>query len=340
SPYINELFEGISGSTSPDDLETLFQLIYLHFTAPRFEQTALDGYIDRQANVLQNITINPYYYFANIQSKVKYQDHPRRQGIPTMEDLNSIDIKTAESFYKDRFADASDFTFVFVGNFSIETIKPFILTYLGNLPRLDREENFKNIGASLAPGKIDTLVTKGAAPKSLVDITFHGDFDYTGKNKYELTSMLAALRIQLREQLREELGGVYGVNVSGFNTKRPAPFYRIGIRFNADPGMVDTLIQTSYKVIKDLQQNGPTETDLKKVKETQIQSRVKAEQENSYWMSQLIYRYQDEMPLSGAANSAFRSKVEALTVEDVQKAAQRYFNFEQKIEMILMPEKN
>ncbi|GAB5553312.1 MAG: insulinase family protein [Saprospiraceae bacterium] len=338
-PYINELFEGISGSASPDDLETLFQLTYLHCTAPRFEQTALDGYRDRQANVLKNITINPYYYFANVQTKVKYQDHPRRQGIPTMEDLAQIDLAKAESFYKDRFADASDFTFVFVGNFSIENIKPLILKYLGNLPKTERKDQFQDLGIRLAPGKIDTLITRGTAPKSIVDLTFHGDFDYTGKNRYEFNAMLAVLRIQLREQLREELGGVYGVNVTGFNTKRPNPFYRIGIRFNTDPSEVDTLIQTSYKVIKDLQKNGPSTTDLQKVKETQIQSRIKAEQENSYWMAQLMYRYQDEMPLKGAANSAFRAKVEALTAKDIQQAAQTFFNFEQQIQMVLMPEK-
>lgn len=338
-PYINELFEGVSGSVSPDDLETLFQLTYLHFTASRFEQTALDGYRDRQANVLKNITINPYYYFANVQSKVKYQNHPRRQGIPTMDDLANIDLTTAEAFYKDRFADASDFTFVFVGNFSIEKIKPLLLKYLGNLPQIGRKDKFQDLGIRLAPGVIDTLITRGTAPKSIVDITFHGDFEYTGKNRYEFNAMLAVLRIQLREQLREELGGVYGVNVTGFNTKRPSSSYRVGIRFNSDPSQVDTLIQTTYKVIKDLQQNGPSITDLQKVKETQIQSRIKAEQENSYWMAQLMYRYQDEMPLSGAATSAFEAKVAALTGQDIQKAAQQFFDFGQKMEMILMPEK-
>lgn len=340
SPYINELFEGISGSTSPDDLETFFQLAYLYFTAPKFEQAALDGYLNRQENVLKNITINPYYFFSNVMTKLKYQDHPRRQGIPTMDDLAEIDVEKAQAFYQERFADASDFTFVLVGNFKVEEIKPLILKYLGNLPSTKREEKFKDLGVRLAPGQVDTIISKGAAPKSIVDLTFHGDFDYTGKNRYTFSSMLAVLRIQLREQLREELGGVYGVSVNGFSTKRPYPYYRVGIRFNTDPSMVDTLIQTTYKVIKQLQENGPSDTDLQKVKETQIQSRIKAEQENSYWMSQLTYRYQDDMPLSGAATSAFEAKVAALTVQEVQSAARQFFDFGQKMEMILMPEQD
>ena len=339
-PYINELYEGIGGSASPDDLETLFQLTYLYFTQPRFDANSLEGFKQRQRNVLENITINPYYYFGNAISGIKYQNHPRRQGIPTMENLEEIDINAAEQFYRDRFADASDFTFLFVGSFEVEQMKKYIQTYLGNLPATNRKENYQDVKARFAPGVIDSVITRGAAPKSIIDVTFHGDFEYSPKNRYEFNSMLSILRILLREQLREELGGVYGVNVSGFNTQRPTENYRIGIRFTAEPKMVDTLLQTTYRVIQQLQSDGPSQKEIDKVKETQIQSRIKAEKENSYWMSQLRYRYQEEMPLSGAATEVFQERVESLSTEAVQKAARAYFNFEQYMQLVLMPEED
>jgi zinc protease len=321
-----------------DDLEVLLQLTHLYVTNPRFSSESLEGYRQRQANILKNITDNPYYYFANVQSKVKYQNHPRRQGIPSMNDLAEIDLNVAESFYKDRFADASDFTFLLVGNFDPDTIRPLLLKYLGSLPAKNREESYRNLGIELAPGVVDTIIRRGQAPKALVDITFHGDFDYTPANRYQFASMLSVLRIKMREQLREALGGVYGVRLNGTNNRIPKEQYRITISFNTDPGELDTLVQTAFQVIQELQTNGPSDTDLQKVKETQIQSRLKAEKENSYWMAQLRYRYQNDMPLSGATTEAFRAKVAALETEDIRRAAQKYFDFEQRIKLVLLPE--
>lgn len=338
SPYITEYEEGFRGNASVDDLEVLLQLTHLYVTNPRFSGQSLEGYRQRQANILKNITDNPYYYFANVQSKVKYQNHPRRQGIPSMNDLAEIDLNVAESFYKDRFADASDFTFLLVGNFAPDTIRPLLLKYLGSLPAKNREESYRNLGIELAPGVVDTIIRRGQAPKALVDITFHGDFDYTPANRYQFASMLSVLRIKMREQLREALGGVYGVRLNGTNNRIPKEQYRITISFNTDPGELDTLVQTAFQVIQELQTNGPSDTDLQKVKETQIQSRLKAEKENSYWMAQLRYRYQNDMPLSGATTEAFRAKVAALETEDIRRAAQKYFDFEQRIKLVLLPE--
>ncbi|HKK77770.1 MAG TPA: insulinase family protein [Saprospiraceae bacterium] len=338
SPYISEYEEGLNGNAATNDLETLLQLTHLYFTDPRFSSTSLDGYRQRQANILKNITDNPYYYFAKVQSKVKYQNHPRRQGIPTMADLAKIDLAVAETFYKDRFADASDFTFLLVGNFEPAAIRPLLLKYLGSLPAKDREETYRPLDIELTPGIVDTVIQRGQAPKALVDITFHGDFSYTPEKRYHFASMLAVLRIKMREQLREELGGVYGVRLNGTNSRIPDPKYRITISFNTDPGELDTLVQTAFRVIRELQSQGPEEKDVEKVKETQIQSRLKAEKENSYWMAQLRYRYKNNMPMSGATTEAFRTKVEALSAKDIQKAARQYFDFEQRIKLVLLPE--
>lgn len=338
SPYIGEYEEGFNGNAARDDLETMLQLIHLYFTDSRFSATALEGYQQRQANILRNITDNPYYYFANVQSKVKYQDHPRRQGIPTMADLAEIDLITAKAFYEDRFADAADFTFLLVGNFEPDTIRPLLLQYLGSLPAKNREESYRHLAIDLAPGIVDTIIQRGQAPKALVDITFHGDFAYTAANRYHFSSMLSVLRIKMREQLREELGGVYGVRINGNNSRIPEEKYRITISFNTDPAELDTLVNTAWQVIRQLQREGPSAIDLQKVKETQLQSRSKAEKENSYWLAQLRYRYKNAMPMSGATTEAFRAKVEALSAEDIQQAARQYFDFEQRIKMVLLPQ--
>ena len=339
SPFIAEYEEGFNGNTASEDFETLLQLIHLYFTDPRFSHQSLEGYRQRQANILKNITDNPYYYFANVQSSVKYQNHPRRQGIPSMDDLEKINLGTARTFYENRFADAADFTFLLVGSFNPDSIRPLVLKYLGSLPAKNREESYHPLGIHLAPGVVDTVIERGQAPKALVDITFHGDFEYTPMNRYHFSSMLSVLRIKMREELREALGGVYSVRLNGTNRRIPEEKYRITISFNTDPDDLDTLVHRAFQVIQDLQAEGPTNTDLQKVKETQIQARLKAEKENSYWMAQLKYRYKNDLPMDGASTKAFRSKVEALSTKDIQKAAQSYFDFDQRIKMILLPTK-
>lgn len=338
-PFIDEYAEGINGNCTEEELETLLQLTYLYFVEPSFTQQALDVYKQRQSNILANITDNPYYYFANLQSRIKYQDHPRRQGIPTLEDLDKIDLEVAEQFYRDRFDNANGFVFLIVGSFDVDSIQPLILQYLGGLPANYKTEDYRDLGITLAPGVVDTIIHRGQAPKAIVDLTFHGNFEYTPENRYTFASMISVLEIKLREKLREELGGVYGVRLNGYNTKVPREKYRIGISFNSDPDMLDTLLSTTKLVIQDLQKNGPNAVDLEKVKETQIQSRIKAEEQNSYWMAQLQYRYQNHITMEGATQEAFRKKVAALSEEDIQSAAQQYFDFESRIKMVLLPER-
>jgi zinc protease len=178
----------------------------------------------------------------------------------------------------------------------------------------------------------------GQTPKALVDLTFHGSFDYQPEQRYRFSSLLALLRIQLREQLREALGAVYTVRVNGNNSRYPQQQYKITISFNCDPGLVDTLLHHTALIIRQVQEQGPSASDLQKIKETQLQARQKAEQENRFWMAQLRYRYQNDFPLSGASTAAFRQRVTQLSAHDLQEAARQYFDFEQRINLVLLPE--
>lgn len=340
TPYITELSEGFVGNSRPDDLETMLQLLWLYVEEPRFSPHALEVYLSRQENILENLNVNPYYYFADILNEIKYRGHPRRKAITGMDELRAIKLRDAQTFYQKRFQNLSGLTFVFVGNFDPSELERLARQYLGNLPTQEDVGGFQDIGARLLDQKIDSVIFRGQAPKAIVDLTYHGAFDYSPQHRYQFSSLLSVLRIRLREVLREDLGGVYGVRVSGFNTKRPYPYYRIGIRFTAAPEMADTLVTTTENVMKALQDSGPTADELKKVKAAQLQAREKAEKENSYWMAQLKYRFQEDLPLDGARTSTFRQRVARLSAPDIQEAAQRYFALDQPIKIVLMPESN
>lgn len=337
-PYISELTEGLNGSTSPEDVETLFELIYLYFTAPRKDEEVLQSYVTQQKSILQNILVNPYYYFANEKNKLKYDDHPRRQALPEMSDLESLNMEKIYEIYRDRFADAGDFTFIFVGNFTLDGIRPLLQKYLGSLPTEGRWEKWKDVDADLVDGKIEKTWVRGAAPKALVEMVYHGDFDYTPENRYAFTSMAALVRIKLREAMREDKGGVYGVTVRANYSQFPTPDYSITISFNAEPDEVEDLIATAKEEIQKIMENGADETDIKKVTETQLQGRVKNLKENGYWLGQLNARYQNNLPLEGITLETLEALIATLDSDMLQEAAQRYFGTENFMQFVLLPE--
>ncbi|MCO6478616.1 MAG: insulinase family protein [Phaeodactylibacter sp.] len=336
-PYINELFEGISGRSDAESLETMLQLAYLYFTKPRRDSAAFLSYLSRQASIFENMMANPYYYYADIKNQVKYQGHPRRQ-ITSLESLEKINLDEAMRTYRDRFADAGDFTFIFVGNFDPRKLEPLLATYLGNLPATGRQESWKDVGANLAEGHIDTTIVRGQAPKALVEMNYHGPFAYEGLQRHHFYSMVAALRIRLREAMREDKGGVYGVNVNGIALPYPDPHYRITLSFNSEPERTRELIAAAKAVIDSLQRHGVDDEVLQKVQETQRQNRIKGLKENRYWLGQMSTRLQYGIGLEGILLEQYEPYIEALTAEDIQNAAQRYFREDNFIQVVLMPE--
>lgn len=338
SPYISEMYEGFNGYCSPDDLETMLQLTYLYFTEPRKDSNALQSIVSRQKSIVENMMANPYYYFNEERSKIKYDSHPRRL-MTKMADLEQLSIDKAYAAYRDRFADASDFTFVFVGNIDPKEIKPLLATYLGNLPNISRKENWRDVHADLVPGRIDTTIVRGQAPKAIVELDFHGDFDYFGENtRYHFYSMLDLLRIKLRESMREDKGGVYGVSVNGVPTLFPKQQYRITISFYCEPNQADSLIQTALADIEQIKQEGAASENLQKIKETQKQSRTKAIKENSYWSGQLTARYQNGLSLEGILLDPYLELVDTLHSNAIQQAAQQYFTYDNFMKIVLLPE--
>ncbi|MCB0666038.1 MAG: insulinase family protein [Saprospiraceae bacterium] len=336
-PYISELEEGLQGFSTIKDLESMFQLIYLYFTDPRRDEETFTSLITRQKQILQNIHVNPNYYFQDKVNEIKYKGHLRR-GIPTTEEMDEVSLDQVEEVYRDRFADASDFTFVIVGNFTPESIQPLVEKYLGGLPSIKRNETWKDVHADITPGKITDRFSYGQAPKAQVQMTWSGDFDWDDKlARYHFGSMLDVLRNKLRESMREDQGGVYGVGISGSPSKFPKENYSVIVSFNAEPDQVDTLIATAKKDIMHVMEEGPTEEDLVKVREVQRQERIKNLKENSFWVNSLKAYYHYDLDPEQLLLENYEPYVKALSPEDVQEMAKKVFGTDNFIEIVMMP---
>ncbi|MBC7789649.1 MAG: insulinase family protein, partial [Anaerolineae bacterium] len=319
SPSISSLQEGLNGSASPKDLETLFQLINLYFTKPRQDSSAFLALKGQIKASIANRGSQPEAVFGDTLQATLTQNHPRARPL-TNEKLDSISLVKSMAFYKERFADASDFTFVFVGNFDLDSIKPLVSTYLGGLPSLKRKENWRDVGIRYPTGVIKKVVRKGSEPKGQTQIVFTGPFTWNRTNRYAIASLTSVLRIRLREVLREDLGGVYGVSVGDQTSFEPRPEYSFRIGFGASPDRIDTLRAEVFAVIDSIKNSGPTAQDLEKVRETQRRGEETSRKENGYWLATLIAADRfGEDPHILLDNEAMRATLSAEMIRDAAR---------------------
>ncbi len=334
-PLIGELEEGLTGSASPKDIEELFQLIYLNFTNPRQDEEVFKSLKARFMAFLKNRSANPLAAFQDTMQVTLSNYHNRTQPVSAVM-LDRIDLDKSIAFYKERFADAGDFTFVFAGNINPETFKPFVERYLANLPSTGRKESWRDIGKDFPMGVILKEVRKGIDQKSQTGIIFTGPFADSRKNRHVLHSLKALLQIKLREKIREKLGGTYSVNVNSTSTWRPDEEYIISISFGSDPDRVDELTLAVFQEIDSLKISPASEEYISKVKEIQHRTFETDMKKNNYWLNQIVFRYQDGSDPAGIIT--YDKIIDGLEAAAVQEAAKLYFNMNNYVKISLFPE--
>ena len=336
TPFINELSEGLNGSSSKRDLETMFQLIYLRFTQPRADTNAFNAAASQMKAVLANQSVVPEFNFQNALMAARYQNHPRRR-FDTVETINSWNLDKSFAFYKDRFADASDFTFVFVGSFDPDTIKPLVEKYLGSLPSIHRKESWKDVGVRTPNDVVVKRVEKGVEPKSLSAIVFSGPFEFNQQNRITIRAMSEILQRRLLEVIREELSGTYGINASPGYQKVPTSEYSIAISFGSAPERTDALVKRVFDEIEKFKTEGPTDQQVSDEREALLKDFERSSKLNNYLVSQILFRYENnEDPAGIWAIPDFYKKIDKAMLQD---AAKKYLDTKRYVEVSLFPEK-
>jgi zinc protease len=334
-PTISQSAEGMSGAASPKDLTTMFQLIYLYFTAPRADEVAFEAFKQRMQASLANVGANPRSAFGDTVTVTMSQYHHRSRPL-TAELLEEMDLDASLSFYRDRFADAGDFTFVFAGSFDVDSIRPLVQSYLGGLPSMGREETWRDPGVNPPRGVVRKTVRRGVEAQSQTRIVFTGEAPYSRATAHGLQSMTQVLQTWLRETLREELGGTYSVSVSGSASRIPKERYRIDIAFGSAPERAEELTSVVFHHIDSLQTTGPSSDDIVKVQEAQRRARETNLRQNSYWVGQLVGRVVEDTDLRQILSAG--DLTEALDIATVREAARRLFDLNNFVYVVLLPE--
>ena len=328
-PDVWGLGEGLKGACSPKDLETLLQLTYLRFTAPRQDQDAFDSFIARNKAAMANMDANPNTAFSDSINIALYNHHPRALNLkPHM--LDQIDYDKIIALYKDRFAEAGDFTFIFIGNIDEKTATPLIEQYLGGLPTIGRKENYRDNKMEIRKGQFNNdFERKMETAKSTVFMVAHGDVKYTHKNILMMNIMGQLLNILYTQTVREEAGGTYGVSCYGSVNGKPRPEADFQINFETDPAKRVEMVKLIHQGINQFIKEGPKADDLANVKEYMMKTFQQNQKENSYWNNVLYNYYWSNMDV----NTKYVETLNSITVKDLKKFAKDFFGQNNMIEV-------
>ncbi|HJR61520.1 MAG TPA: insulinase family protein [Vicinamibacterales bacterium] len=328
--------EVLSGAASKKDLETMFQLIHLRFTQPRADPTAFSVMQGQMKPSLELQRASPAFLFSEALTSALRGDHPRTRPM-TPETLAQMNLDKSLAFYKDRFADAGDFSFVFVGSFDLATMKPLVERYLGSLPSTGRKESWKDTGIRYATGVIEKRVDKGVEPQSRAAIVFTGPFKHDQEQRIAIRALGEVLQARLHEALREDLGGTYGVSAGASYAQIPVKEYSVSINFSCAPERTNELIKAAMQQVETLKANGPTEKEVTDAREKLLRDFETNSKQNGYWTSQLSLRYQSGEPVDSLFELPAHYK--KVTPAMIQEAAKLYLNPANHVKVTLFPEK-
>jgi len=363
-PTIGDLTEGFSGEARPEDLELLFQKVYLYFTSPRRDSNLFQSYQQRLQGVLQNRRSNPEVLLNDAVTKMLFDDHPRRQPY-TAERISKITEDQVYSIFNERFPSPSDFTFLFVGNLDPQEIKRLSALYLGSVGPADKEatqeshqaaaeaQNKAQIAAdnNNQNSNLETWIDRGVrytdtedreevyagiAKKSRVNRFYLGSYNWSLQHNSTLTSLRKLLEIRLREKIREEAGGTYGVGVSLSTDRYPVNRYLLSIRFSCDPDRVEELssiIDTELASLIDR----PTDTEyIEKIRSIRNKSFEEALESNSFWLGKLQSIQFHQLDPENAFSVGRR--IQNTTASSLNRAARSYLGGATTLEAVLFPE--
>lgn len=335
SVAIGSLYETVSGSATPQDFETMMQLLYLRFQKPRFDSQAHDVIIERNRIRVKQMEGQPQKMMQDSISMIAANYNPR---VMLYNDayLDKLTLDKMEKVYRDRISDASDFTFFIVGNVDKEVVKPMVEKYIGSIPSLNRNEKWIDRKVRGPKGKVEkVLYFPLENPKSTVLLAFNKEMKYDLKDAYCISILSNILTNRYTKSIREEQGGTYGVGVSGSVSREPVTSYSMEMNFDCDPDKAATLKPLLYVEVEKVMKEGVTTEELDKVVKNALKESEQSKNHNSYWMSVLNNYYRTGINIADPKN--YEDILKALTPKDVQNFAKKFFKDANVIDLILAP---
>jgi zinc protease len=327
---------GGGAGSKPEDLEAMLQMLWLRFDGVRRDENLYKSWMAKQAEALRHRDASPQTRFADAQLDALYVKNPYQPRSTVLADLAKVDLDRSIALYRQRFASAKGFTFVLVGNLDVEKIKPLLASYLGTLPTPELPLAYRDVGVRYASGVVKRELKAGTEAKSTVSLNFTGPAAWSPEESLRLETLVEVMNLRISDVLREKMGVIYSGRMDGGISQVPWQHYRISTTLPTAPEQVERLTAALFAEIEQLKKDGPSQSELDKVKRIWGQSWSNNLRSNGFWLSQLsraeLYGTDPHRILDQMQRAA------AVSAEDVKRAAQRYFNTDNYVQVVLNPE--
>ncbi|MCK5737145.1 MAG: insulinase family protein, partial [Spirochaetaceae bacterium] len=335
SPYMQDSYEGFSGGSTPEDLETMLQLLYLNQTEPRRDESAWNALLFRTGEALKNRDSSPMVLYSDLLWKTLYNDHFRSRPL-TLEKLSEANLDKALDIFSQRFSDASDFTYFFVGDFDTEELKPLVERWIGGLPGDKSDEDWLDRGMRNVAGVKDASLEAGTEPLSVVTQVWTGEWDGSFTERYRLQSLASALEMQLIRSIREDSSGSYSVRVIPQLNVVPVNDYRFIIRFSCAPDRVEELSLQVKSLVDEWRSVSPESKFARDVTSSQQRSLTENLERNGWWLGQMSFAVSTGINPQEMLDR--RELYDTLTPELLTETARKYLDDENYVQVVLYPE--
>lgn len=335
--HVDPISERIDAGSTVEDMETMLQLVHLRFTTIRQDTTLFNSWKERKYTSLKNRNLNPMSAFSDTLSLTMYGNNPR-MPLPRLENIDKIDYDKACRLFSQRFANAGDFSFIFVGYLDIEKMRPLVEQYIASLPSSKERENYdaKQIPSVKKGLHIKHFSIPMETPKTTVLYNITADVKNNQKNRITFMILRQILSMMYTEQIREQEGGTYGVGVSGDLTRVPENTLSMVISFDTNEAQAKGLLDKAISIVHNLAENGPDSNKFNQVKEYIAKTRQSQIVENSYFMSILKNK-----ALFGSDDAfSYEKTLNNVSEKDVKNLAKKIISSPNVIEVIMNGTKN
>ncbi|MBP1673235.1 MAG: peptidase domain protein [Bacteroidetes bacterium] len=333
-PYISTYDEGFNGNTTVKDFEFFLQHLYMYFEAPRADQDVLDRMMTEWKDQISMQKNSRDYQFSKFTQQQMYPNNTRMIFLDE-KNITKINLGEMKKIFKERFTNAGEFTFILVGNIDVDKVIPMIEKYIGGIPGKTAKEEIINRVPEFAKGVVDKTFKMGVSEKTTVSIATNQVYQWSEKSILAISALNSIMQIKMTENIREKLGGTYGARLGLYPTKWPVQRIMMSISLGCEPARIEELTNAIWATIDEIMLNGPTEIDLKKVKEQMIRSYEVSLENNRTWTSSIKSMYYLDNQFYTLAQ--YKEIVNALTIEDIKTVAQ-YMKHNEYVRTILLPE--
>lgn len=332
---LSENTEKINGGAMIKDVETLFQMVYLRFQHPRFDQQAFRSGMERARLSMAGMENHPEKIMRDSVTRIMKNYHPRAVLMNPFT-LQQISPGRMEQIYRERFSNASDFTFFLVGDVEEKQLLPLVEKYIGSIPSTGQTETCKDNGVRGPRGKLQREIRLPLDnDKATVILKCEQEIKNTPRREICLSILTSVLENRLNEQLREQEGGTYGVHVNAGGTREPYESFNIMATFDCAPQNAEQMRDAVYAAIRKLCQEAPVDDEVKKLARNMLLEEEQSKVHNDYWMEVIQAWYADGINIDAPEN--YRDIVKDIRPEDIRTFANELLGDPNVVDIIFRP---